>query len=59
MSYFNVVDSKQEDKSYTICIQRPETVPDNRAVINVSLDKQRNRIIVAEALAEVIFIPHS
>jgi hypothetical protein len=56
LTYFNVLTSKQEDKRLTLTLNRPEVVSNTENVPNFVLDRQRNRILAADALIEVISI---
>lgn len=50
LSYFNVITSHQEEASATISIKRSATDTDHKP--SYSIDKQKNRILAADALQE-------
>jgi hypothetical protein len=52
LTYFNVLTSKQEDKMATITVNRPEKVSSTQMVTAKEIDKQRNRLIAADAMTE-------
>lgn len=49
LTYFDVITSLFKNTSIEVTISRPEVTPPNKEA-NIKLDKQRNRIIAAEAM---------